>query len=172
MNSCSYYDVSNKAYARLNAMIKIMNERHKHFVSEVREFGLLHETDLSLPIPRLESSLYDDCESSLPLESNAIDDAPLTNLEEAFDPPLTSLPFVTPSFSSIPTDTGVSDLTLLASPLSLAQCTGLEMGKTSTVTLVPWRMIYLVGWKSLHQLSHVVRRLLLGSYVVMGSTAP
>ena len=44
------------------------------FVSEMREFGLLHETDPSLPIPTLESSLYDDYESFLPLESNVVDD--------------------------------------------------------------------------------------------------
>jgi len=47
----------------------------------MREFGLLHETDFGPPIPRPESSLYDDYESSLPLESNVVDDAPLTNLE-------------------------------------------------------------------------------------------
>ena len=47
----------------------------------------------------LESSLYDDYESSVPLESNVVDDAPLTELEEVFDhPPLTSLPLITPSF--------------------------------------------------------------------------
>jgi len=44
-----------------------MNERHAHFVSEMREFDLLHETDPSIPIPRLESSLYDGYECSLPL---------------------------------------------------------------------------------------------------------
>ena len=66
-----------------------MNERIEHFVGEMREFDLLSETHPSLLFPRLEASLYDDYESSLPLESNAIDDAPLTNLEEAFDPPLT-----------------------------------------------------------------------------------
>ena len=65
-------------------MIATMNERHEHFVSEMREFGLLYETDPSLPIPRLESSLYNDYESSLPLESNIVDDAPLTDLEEVF----------------------------------------------------------------------------------------
>ena len=41
----------------------------------MNEFGLLHETDPSLPFSRLEASLYDDCESSLPLESNVVDDA-------------------------------------------------------------------------------------------------
>jgi len=58
-----------------------MNKWHEHFVNEMREFGLLHETDSSLPIPRLEYSLYDDYESSLHLESNVVDDAPLTDLE-------------------------------------------------------------------------------------------
>ena len=102
--------------SRLNAIIKTMNKRCEHFVSEMREFGLLHDTDPSLPIPRLESSLYDDCEYSLPLESNIVDDTPLINLEEVFDPPLTSLLLIAPSFSSIPIATSVSDSTLLASP--------------------------------------------------------
>ena len=101
-----------------------MNERHAHFLSEMREFDLLHETDPSIPIPRLESSLYDDYEASLPLESNVVDDAPLTGLKEVFDPPFTSLPLFTPSVSSTPIAIGVSDSTLLASPLPLAQCTG------------------------------------------------
>jgi len=65
-----------------------MNERHEHFVSEMREFSLLHETDPNLPIPRLESSLYDECESSLPLKSTIVDDAPSFGLEEVVDPPL------------------------------------------------------------------------------------
>jgi len=83
--------------------------RHEHLVSEMREFGLLHETNSSLPIPRLESSLYDDCETSLPLESNVVNDAPLTNLEEVFDPLLTSLSLVAPSFSSSLVATSISD---------------------------------------------------------------
>jgi len=97
-----------------------MNESHEHFVSEIREFDLLHETDPSIPIPRLESSLYDDYEFLLPLESNIVDDASLTHLEEVFDPPLTSWPLVAPSFSSTPIATSVGDSTLLASPLPLA----------------------------------------------------
>jgi len=60
VNSCPYYDVSDEPYARLNSMIETMNERHEHFVSEIKEFGLLDETDLSLPISWLESSLYHD----------------------------------------------------------------------------------------------------------------
>jgi len=73
MNYCPYYNVSDEAYARLHALIDTMNERHEYFVSEMREFGLLDETDPSLPIARLESSLYDDYESSLPLKSNVVD---------------------------------------------------------------------------------------------------
>ena len=60
----------------------------------MREFRLLDDTDSSLRIPRLESSLYDNCESSLPLESNVVDDAPSTNLKEVFNPPFTSLPLI------------------------------------------------------------------------------
>jgi len=128
VNSCPSSDVFNESCARFNALIETMKERHEHFVSEIREFGLLHEIDLSLPIPGLECSLYDDYESSLSIESNVIDDAPLTDLEEVFDPPLTSLPLVAPSFSSTTVVTNVSDSTLLASPLPLAQCMALEMG--------------------------------------------
>jgi len=50
---------------------------------------LLHKTNPSLPFPRLESDLYDDCESSVPLESNVLDYAALTGPEEVFDTPLT-----------------------------------------------------------------------------------
>jgi len=102
VNSCPDYDISNEAYASLNAMIETMNERHEHFVSEMRECGLLHETGPSLPFPRLESSLYDNCESTLPLESLVIDDTRSIELEEVFEPPLTTLPLITPFFSSTP----------------------------------------------------------------------
>jgi len=44
-------------------------------------------------------------ESSILLESNVVDDVPLTDLEEVFDSPLTSLPVVAPSFSNTPMDT-------------------------------------------------------------------
>ena len=114
MNFYPYYHVTDEAYARLNAIIEIMNERHEHVVSEMREFGLLHGTDPSLPIPRIESSLYDDSKFFLPLKSNVVDDAPLTDLEELFDPLSTSLPFLAPSFSSTPVEPNVSELTLLA----------------------------------------------------------
>ena len=102
MNFCPYYDVSDEFYARLIVMIETMHERHEHFVSETREFHLLHETDPSLPFPRLESCLCDDCQPPLPLESGVINDAPSTDLEEVFDPTLTSLPFVALSFFSTP----------------------------------------------------------------------
>ena len=129
VNSCPYHDIFNEAYARLNAMIETMNEQHENFVNEMREFGLLHETDPSLPIPRPESSLYDDYESFLPLESNIIDDAPLTNLEEVLNPPLTYSPLIAPSSSGSPLVTSTTDPTLLDSPFPLAQCMGLEMGE-------------------------------------------
>jgi len=68
VNSYPYYNVSDEAYARLYSMIETMNERHEHFVSDKKEFGLLYEAHPSVPFPRLEASLYDDCESFLPLE--------------------------------------------------------------------------------------------------------
>jgi len=111
--------------------MEIMKEQQDHFVSEMREFSLLHEIDPSPPIPWLESILHDDYASSLPLESNIIDDAPLTDLEEVFDPPLTYSPLVAPSTSSTPVVINTSDSTLLDSSFPLAYCTGLEMGETS-----------------------------------------
>ena len=124
VNSCPCYDMSNESYARLNAIIKTMNERREHFVSEMRKCGLLHDIEPSVPIPRLESSLYNDYESSLPLESNIVDVAPLTGLEEVVDPPCTYSPLVAPSTSSTPIVTSTSDSILLDSPFPLAQCTG------------------------------------------------
>ena len=70
-------------------MIGKIQEQHTRFVSEMRECGLLHEIDHNLASPRLEASLYEDCESSLPLESSFADDIPYTDLEEAPDSPLT-----------------------------------------------------------------------------------
>ena len=112
--------VFNDSCARLDVLVETFKEQQDHFVSEMREFSLLHETDPSLPIPRLKSSLYDHYESSLPLESNIVDDAPLTDLEEVFDPPLTYLRLVAPSPSSTPLVTSTSDSTLLDSPFPLA----------------------------------------------------
>ena len=126
VNSCLYYDGFDEAHGTLNTMIETMNERHMQLVNEMREFGLSHEIDPNLPFAGLEASLYNDGESSHPLESNVVDNAPLTDLEGVFDSPLTSFPFVAPSFSSTRMDTSVSDLTLLASPFPLAQCMGLE----------------------------------------------
>ena len=51
------------------------------------EFGLLSETEPSLPSLRLEASVYHDCEFSLPLGSNFVDDASLIDQEEVFNPP-------------------------------------------------------------------------------------
>ena len=130
VNSCPSYDVFNDSCARLNVLMEKMKEQQDHFVSEKREFSLLYEIYPSLPIPRLESNLHDDYAFSLPLESNVVDDAPLPNLEEVFAPSLTFLPLVAPSFSSTPVATSICGSTFLTSPLPLAQCMGLEMGKT------------------------------------------
>jgi len=54
VNSCPYYDFFDECYARLDIMIGTMNEQHEHFVREMRECGLFHETDPSLHCPRLE----------------------------------------------------------------------------------------------------------------------
>jgi len=115
VNSYRYYDIFDEAYVRLNSLIDTMNEHHMHFASEIRECGLFHETNPSLPFLGLEASHYDSCESFLPLKSNVVDDAPLTDLEGAFDPLLTPLPIIAPPFSSTPMDTSASECTLLAS---------------------------------------------------------
>ena len=120
MNSCPYCDVLDESYVRLNAMIETTNERHEHFVSKMREFSLLHETDSSLPLPRLDASLYDDYEPSLPLESSVVDDAHMTNLEVELDPPLISFPFIAQSSSRTPIATNVSNSTLLLLSLWLS----------------------------------------------------
>ena len=99
--------MSNESYVELNAIKETMNEQYYHFVSEMSEFDLLCETDLSLPSSRLEASLCVDCESSLLPESNFINYALLIDLEKVFD---------LASTSSTPTDTTISALTLLASP--------------------------------------------------------
>ena len=65
VNSYHSYDVFKDSCARLNCLIETIKEQQEHFVSEMREFGLLHGIDPSLPIPRLESSIYDDYGSSL-----------------------------------------------------------------------------------------------------------
>ena len=64
MNSCPTYDVSDAAYARFNAVMETMNEQLEHFVSWMREFDLLSEIGRSLHFPGLETSLYDDYDSS------------------------------------------------------------------------------------------------------------
>jgi len=88
-------------------MIETTTERYENFVSEVGEFSLFHETGPSLPFLRLEASFYDDCESSLPLEPNVVDYAPLTDQEEVAVSPWTSFPLIGPSFSSDPIVTSV-----------------------------------------------------------------
>ena len=75
----------------------------------------------------LKVSLYDDYESFLLLKLDFMEHTPLTGLEEVIDPHLVLLSFVAPSLSSTPRETTVDDLTLLASPIPLAQCTKLEM---------------------------------------------
>ena len=95
-----------------------------------------------------------------------VDDADLTNLEEVFDPPLTSLPLVAPSFFSTPIAASINDLTLLASPLPLALCTRLEMGEISKGDVSVLEDDSLDGQKRLHWLCHILR-LLLRSFVVM-----
>jgi len=119
-NFCPYYDIFDDCYARLNAIIETMNERHECFVGKMREGGLLYETDLSPPFSRLEVTLYDDCESSLPLKPTFTIDSPLTVLGEVTDLSLTSLSFVAPSLSTTPRDTTEGVLHLLSSPLPLA----------------------------------------------------
>jgi len=144
-NSYRYYDISDKCYARLNAMIETLNERHTYFVSKMRECGPLHKNGPSLASLTVEASFYDDYKPSLPLEADSTVDTPLTGLEEVIDPILISLPFVVLSLPNTPRDTAIGDLTLLASPLPLAQCAGLETGELSKGDASILKMIYLIG---------------------------
>ena len=201
VNSCPHYDVSDECQVKHNAMIETVDQEHEHFVSEMREFGLLYKIDPSLPFPsfeaslydycesslslesnvvvaqtdpslpflRLEASVYDDCESSLLLESNVFVNTPVTYLEEMLDPPLMSLPLVTLSFLAPP-----QPLVLVTRPYLLLaslqlNVQGQRMLGFLMMMLVLYKMLHLVGRKSLQWLSHVLRRHLQRNYVVMMS---
>jgi len=127
INSCPYYEISNDCHARLNGLIKTMKERHGCFVSGIREFDLLYDAIPSVPTLKLEVILYDDYESFHPLQSNFVLNTPSTALEEEIDPPLTHLLLLV--LPTTPQDTAICVLTLLASTLPLALCTGLEISK-------------------------------------------
>ena len=131
MNSCLSFDAFNDSCARIDVLMETIKEQQDNFVSMMREFSLLHETDPSLPISRLESDLPDDYASSCPLESNVVDDAPLPALEDMFDSPLPYAPLVAPSLYSTPVPPTICDSTFLSSPLPLAQSAGLEIGEIS-----------------------------------------
>jgi len=155
--------------------METMNEQHTHFAGEVREFGLLHEINPSLPFPRLKACLYDDCKSFLPLESNVVDDTHSTGLEELFDTPLTFLPFLASSFSNTLTDTTISVLLLLVSPLPIAQCMGLEMGEPCKDNVSVIKDALLAWLEELILIeSYLVKVGLeeLSGDIVMGSAAP
>jgi len=127
VNSYPYYKISNECHARLNGLIETMNEQHRCFISGIRECDLLHDTNTSVPSLRLKISLYDDYESSLPLQSNFVMNTPSTSLEEEIDPPLTHLLLITSPSPITPKDTTIRVLTLLPSALPLVLCIGLEM---------------------------------------------
>jgi len=136
MNSYPYYDAFDKSYARLTVVIGIMNKQHAHFVSKMRECPLVIRPNLVCPSLDLRLVFVMIVSLPFPLESNVVDDPPLTNLKEVFHPSITSLPLVASSFSSTLIATSVRDLTLLASPLPLAHCMRLEMDEISKVMLV------------------------------------
>ena len=60
--------------------------QHKCFLDEIRQFGLLSGIERSLLFLRLKAGFYDDCKSSILLETDFVDDAPLTDLREMLDP--------------------------------------------------------------------------------------
>jgi len=131
VNSCLSFYAFNDSCALIDVLMETIKEQQDNFVSKMREFSLLHETDPSLPIPRLAFDLPHDYASSCPLESNVVDDAPLPDLEDMFDSPLTYVPLVAPSIHSTPVAPSTCDSTFLPSSLRLAQYTGLEMGEIS-----------------------------------------
>jgi len=118
-NSDPYYDIFVECYAKLDAMIGTMNERLQSFDGKKRESGLLYETNPSPSSPRLEISLYDDYESSLPLESTFINITSSIDLGEPVDP-LLAPSLIAPSLPSTPRDTTKGTLHLLSSLLHLA----------------------------------------------------
>jgi len=72
--------VNSFVHSKLNIIIETMNERHECFVSEMTECGVFHEIDPSLSSPIVEVNLYDDYESSPPLEPNCNVHTPFTGL--------------------------------------------------------------------------------------------
>ena len=98
----------------------------------------MYETNPSLSSLKVSTNFCDYCDSYLPIEPDSTIDTPLTDLEEVFNPPLTSLTFVVPSFSSTPIVTIVSNLTLFASPFFLIPCMELKIGepyRTDAITI-------------------------------------
>ena len=85
-----------------NIVIKITNEQHECFVSEVVYLSL----DLRLVSMMLMCLLF-------PIEPDFMAHAPLIGLEEVIDPP-----FVTPSLSGTSRDATEGVLSLLSSPVS------------------------------------------------------
>jgi len=88
-------------------MIDTMNEQQIKFANKMRKYDLSHETDLRFSSPRLDVNMCDDGMSFSPLESG---------LEEALDPPLTTLLTVASSFPNTLRDNTAFIMTLLNTP--------------------------------------------------------
>lgn len=73
---------------KLANMIEIVEEQQCRLAYMIREYNE-HKTNLSLGSPILTICPYEDCESSLPSESDLHDDIPLTNQKEVVDSPST-----------------------------------------------------------------------------------
>ena len=91
----------------------------------------------------------------------------MTDLKEEIDPHLTHLSLVASSSPITHKDTTVGVMTSLASALPLAPCRGLEIGETFSSGTNFVEDDSLVCRKILPQLSHLLRRLLFRSYVVI-----
>ena len=80
-NSCPYYDIFDKCYAKFNTVIETLNEQYTHFVSEMKEYGLMYETNPGLPFFGPKANLYGEYGSLLTLEVVSTANTPLTNLD-------------------------------------------------------------------------------------------
>jgi len=87
---CPYY-ISDEGFARFSSMKETMNKQQVEFANKMREYDLLHETDLRFSSPKLDVCLCVDGASFSPLESG---------LEAVLDPPLTTASLVAPSSPS------------------------------------------------------------------------
>jgi len=110
INFCPYHIFAD-SFARLGNMTETVNEQQIEFANYMQEYYLSHETNLKFSSPNFDVNSCDDDASFLTLESE---------LEEAVDPPLTTLPLIAPSLPSALMDNTTFIIMFPYSSLSLA----------------------------------------------------